>query len=126
MGAWWLFCPLITSLRLGNLGCPEHPVPQDWTLYEDCTTFGVIDSLQGFILLLARCISCDLMGSCGHKNKFVYIHKYKVHRHPDINSSRGQFHISAVRRLSLHLSISPRSTTEFPCYYLASSFQMKG
>ena len=56
--------------------------PQDRTLYEDCITFGVIDSLQGFTHLLAWRFSCDLMGSCVHKNKFVYIHKYKVIRQP--------------------------------------------
>ena len=61
MGVWWFFCPLITSLRLGNLGCPEHPDPQVRTLYEDCITFGVRDSLQGFTLLLARRFFQDLI-----------------------------------------------------------------
>ena len=88
---------LVASLRLGNLGYPEHLTPQCKTLYEDCITFGN-ESFTRFYSPVGKAHLWWFMN---------YIHisrlaaQYKFHKHPNINSSRGWFHMVVTRGFTL-------------------------
>ena len=109
---------LVASLRLGNLGCPEHPTPQCKTLYEDCTTFGN----KSFTRFYSPVGKAHLWWFMSYVHTSRHAAQYKFRKHPNINSSRGWFHIVVTRGFTMRFRAVTCGFANFPCYSLASSF----